>query len=430
VTTLAWTVEVDADPDTTGEFVIGVSLLGGTDVLSATERWITTGPGTVRSISIRRGRTDESRPYDTGVCEVEFDNRTGDFDPDNPYGRYVMGPQQLLTVGTGLRVKASPSSSVTMFTGYVDEPELQDDTFLPTARYTSVDLLARLGETDVPFVEAMGAGNTSKTRAEWLLDQASIPASARSVQAGGRTVLATTGGGKVRAGLERIAAGEAGRFFVTRGGVVVLTWHSLEYFRTPEIEFDDTSSFSYSGIETTSGVLGVRNAATVHRTPPRARDEETGQFAPGPEIPDIGAVDDDSVGQFGRRPVTVDCVLATDADAESLASYLAHRRALPTSRLNKITFPALETMPSVTAQVILELELASMVTLTRHMVDGRSDTWVSIIEGITVDVLARPTRTMVTLWTAPADTAGVFGGTGWFLIGISLLGSSAVLAPF
>jgi len=430
---VTWTVELDADPDTTGQFVIGQSLLGGSDLIAPDERWIdaTSNGNKWRSLSIRRGSSDNGlRSYDAGECIVEFDNRTGDFDPDNPYGFFVMGPQRLLAPGTGVRAIANVTIDATVFTGVIEEPVVRDHDRIPTAVYSSTDLMARLGNLDVPLQGGeTGTGESSSVRANWLLDQAGIPASKRSVQAAGRACLGTTGEGKVRTGLERVAAGEAGRLFVDRAGLVTLTWHDAEYNKTSEVDFTDTTGGTrYSRFETSPGVSGVINTAVVHRTPARARNEETGQFEDGVEIPDVGAADGDSVAVFGPKLVTVECVLLEDADAASLATFLATRRSQPTTRPTLIVPVPLKRMSNAQAQAILELDLGSMVTVVRHTVDGRELMFTATVEGVAIDVT--PGLTTVALTTTASDTAAIFGGTGWFIIGSSLLGGADVLAPY
>lgn len=424
---LGWTVEVDADPSTVGVFVIGSSLLGGPDLLAASPRWVDVGQDVVRSISIRRGRADDSRPYDAGEAVVVFDNRTGDFDPDNPYGHYVMGPLRLLNVGTGVRIRFSGG---TVFQGHVEEPTLSDDPFVPTATYTCVDDLAKLGQVEVPSQGSQtGEGESSSSRANWLLDQAGMPTSVRSVDAYGRQMLGTTGGGTVRTALQRVADGEAGRLFVNREGVVTLTWHDTEYGKTSEVDFTDTGvPVQYMGMQVSPGVSGVVNRATVHRIPPRERDVATGQFVDSPEIPDVVAQDNDSAALYGVRNVTINCDLLDDGEAESLATFVAGRRSQPTKRLTQIVTRPLETYSVTNATRILGLDLGSLVTLSRQTFDGRGLYFQAVVEGIRVDSV--PGATKVTLSTVPADTNQLFGSPGWFIIGASVLGGTDVLAPY
>lgn len=429
-----WTVELDADPDTTGQFVLDQSALDGPDVLGPDERWIAIPGLRVLSIAIRRGGSDGIRPYDAGECVVELDNASGDFDPDNPYGFYVTttpDPEKLLTQGAGLRVKINSTTDAAVFTGYIEEPAIRGHWANPTAVITATDLLANLGGIDVPPQGGQtGTGDTSSVRAHWLLDQAGVPTSKRSIAAAGRQCLGTTGGGTVRTAIERVVSGEAGRFFVSRDGLVTLTWHDAEYTKTSQLDFLNTDSTSpkYTSIETSPGIVGVINQATVKRIVPQVRNEETGQFEAGPELPDMGDVDGDSAALYGTRAVTAEVVLLNEADAASLAHFLAYRRSRPTPRLAQLVSVQPEAMTSIQAQALLEIDLGDLITVTQHTIDGREILWVANIENIAIDHSSPATH--VTFATSPSDTASVYGGPGWFVLDVSALDGPDVLAPF
>jgi hypothetical protein len=241
-------VEIDADPDLTGVFIVGESLLGGADllggsgVIGGSGRWVEVPAGDVASASIRRGRADDSREYDAGTCTVTVYNSSGDYDPDNAQGAYVAGGVNLLTVGTGLRVTLTPRAGGTaavVFTGFIDGFSLDHDQFAPTVAMSCVDWLAMLGRTPIPPMgEGSMSGDTTVQRAAWLLDAAGVPAAARDID-GDRSLLGWAGGGTARSQLERLARGEAGRARVTREGVVALTVHADEYGKWPAVAFTD-----------------------------------------------------------------------------------------------------------------------------------------------------------------------------------------------
>lgn len=166
----------------------------------------------------------------------------------------------------------------------------------------------------------------------------------------------------------------------------------------------------------------------VKRTGPRVRNEETGEFESSVEIPDVIAADDESVAIFGRRQEDIDCVLFNDADALSLATYRATRRSQPTQRLTRLTPQPLEALSATDAQTILNLDIGSLITVVRHTVDGRALTFVVTVEGINIDAVPGVTR--VSLFTAPTDTAAIYGGTGWFVLDTSALDGPDLLSPF
>jgi hypothetical protein len=430
VSVFRWTVELDANPDTTGLFVIGSSLLGGTDTVAPDERWIPVPTLRVLSVSVRRGGSSSNRKYDAGEAVVVLDNTSGDYDPDNPYSPFVMGPRRLLGQGTGLRLSAAGTDPVTVFVGRIEEPAISGHWTHPTVTFRATDLMAELGNIDVPFQGSQtGGGSSSSVRAAWLLDQAGVPESKRDIAAAGRSVLATTGGGKVRDALDTVAAGEAGRFFVDRTGVVTLTWHDAEYGKTSKADYSNTGDGpKYVSLESSPGTVGIVNTATVHRLPPRVRDEVTGQFEEGPDLDDAGAADSDSVALYGIRPTTVDVVLESDLDVAALATYLATRRSVPTQRLLSFESVPLEAMTVPQAQAVLAIDLGDLITLTQHTIDGRQITWVANVESIAWDHDSPMTR--VTFGTSPSDSATLYGSAGWFIVGSSLLGGVDVLAPY
>jgi hypothetical protein len=431
--TVAWSIEVNADPDT-AVFVIGSSLLGaGSDFLSSDDRWVAIPTRHVLSTSVRRGGGSASRSYDAGSAVVVVDNRTGDYDPDNPDSFYTMGDIQLLTEGTGLRVKATSTGSATLFTGKIRSIDLGGHWAAPTATFTAIDLMDDLAATNVPFQLAgsTNVGDTSSDRANWLLQQAAIPPAKRSVQAGGRQLLGMTGEGTIRESLEQIAFGEAGRFYVSRTGVVTLMWHDAEYGKTTKVAWANntgTANPDYQSIEVKTGNTGIINSATVKRESPQVFDEESGEWKDGPQLPDSGAEDSDSVSRYGRRAVTATVMLANDADVDSLATYLASRRSEPAPRMTQLVSVPLEGMTAAQAQTVLQLELGDQITLQQRTIDGRSTDFLATIENIAFDHDSPMTR--ATFATAPSDTSPVFAGTGWFRIGTSLLGSTDVLAPY
>jgi hypothetical protein len=431
--TIAWTVEVNADPNT-AVFIIGDSLLGaGSDFLSSDDRWVAIPTLQVLSASVRRGGGRSNRSYDAGSAVVVVDNRTGDYDPDNPDSFYTMGSIQLLTEGTGLRVKANATGSATLFTGRIRGIKLGGHWAAPTVTFTAVDLMEDLAATDVPFQLAgsTNVGDTSSDRANWLLQQAGIPTVKRSVEAGGRQLLGMTGEGTIREALDQIVSGEAGRFYVSRTGVVTLLWHDAEYGKTTKVAWANntgTANPDYESIEVETGNTGIINSATVKRQSPKVFDEESGEWKDGPQLPDAGAEDSDSVSLYGRRDVTVNVVLANDADVDSLATYLSGRRSEPAPRMTQLVSVPLEGMTTAQAQTVLQLELGDQITLQQRTIDGRSTDFLATIENIAFDHDSPMTRAVFA--TAPSDTSSVFAGTGWFRIGTSLLGGVDVLAPY
>ena len=122
-------ISVAFDTGKQGIFTLGISTLGGTDVLgSFGTTWTTIPASTVRGISIRRGRTREDQSVQPGTCTLTLDNRSGNYDPDNPASPYVWSGYSILTKGLGMRVTAglhNPDGSVR--TNLVTNPSFEID---------------------------------------------------------------------------------------------------------------------------------------------------------------------------------------------------------------------------------------------------------------------------------------------------------------
>ena len=241
----AVTVEMAANPDTAGVFIIGSSLIGGSDLVAAAERWAEVPDTDVYAVSIRRGRRDDTVEHDAGTAVVELENTSGDYDPDNANSRFNPLGQRLLRVGTPIRVAVAPRAGGAaryIFHGSVADFILDHGDVRPTATLVCEDRLADLGRATVaPLPEGSASGDTTADRASWLLDAAGVPAAYRDV-AGARQVLGWSGGGTARSALERLARGEAGRCRVTRDGVLTMSVHADEYGKTPEVVFTDDAA--------------------------------------------------------------------------------------------------------------------------------------------------------------------------------------------
>ena len=71
-------------------FVLDLSVLNGTDILSATSTpaLIVDLTDSTRRISIKRGRNINRDAYEAGTCTVTIYDPAGDFNPQNPASPY------------------------------------------------------------------------------------------------------------------------------------------------------------------------------------------------------------------------------------------------------------------------------------------------------------------------------------------------------
>jgi hypothetical protein len=172
-----------------------------------------------------------------------------------------------------------------------------------------------------------------------------------------------------------------------------------------------TASARYSDLEVLPGSTSLVNASIVTRD----------------GLDDVRAADEESVAVYGHRATTVDVALADDGDAADLADFHANRRSVPTPVVARVD-AVIAREPADTLDALAALDLGSLAQVERTTVDGRPLLFSATVESLDWDL--RPGRQALSLSTAPSDTYGLYGSASWFVIGESLLGGTAVLAPY
>ena len=134
--TNAPTITVEFDVGNKGTFTLGISLLGGTDVLGVGpgSQWVTIPATDVRSISTRRGRTREDQANQPGALLLVLDNHSGNYDPDNPTSTFAWAGHSVLTAGMGVRLSAIWGGvTYVLYRGYCEQVQA-DSSLDATAR--------------------------------------------------------------------------------------------------------------------------------------------------------------------------------------------------------------------------------------------------------------------------------------------------------
>ena len=234
--TNAPTIVVEFDYGNRGLFTLGISPLGGTDVLggSAALNWQPITITDVRRIAIRRGKSQENQAIQPGTCSITVDNFSGNYDPDNAASSFFWYGYSTLVRGMAVRVSAVWSSvTYVLFVGEIED--IATDVSLdPTVTFTAVDQLAGLANVSLSTIIAAYSGDTTAARIGRYLDLAEFPTSQRSLT-GARTMQPTTLGSNVLALCEEAAACEYGRFFIDRNGNAKLI--PYENLKTTTLQF-------------------------------------------------------------------------------------------------------------------------------------------------------------------------------------------------
>lgn len=375
-------------------FTIAISPLGGTDVLGGTAgvNWQPLDSSSIRSISIRRGRTREDQANQPGQLTIVVDNRSGNFDPDNGSSPYQWYGYSTLMRGMGVRVWAAYGSSITynstgvgynstglpytgntnyelLYTGYLESVNT-DSSLDPIVTFVATDALAIISTQTLATIASSYSGDTTATRIGRILDAIGWSTSARSLT-GNRQMQPTTLGSTPLSLCEQATACEFGRFHADRkGNLVLIPYENLKTTPT-RFSLSDTRSagtIEYDMIVTDPGARFLVNQVILT------------QYSGYTQTASTTA----SVNRFGVYQKAITAPLLNDSDAQTMAGYYASRTAFPLTRVDRIEFDGL----GLTTQwaSVLPSELGDQVTVARTTVDGRTLSYTNLIESISHDI--------------------------------------------
>ena len=399
------TITVELDTTKLGAFVLGISPLGGTDVLSdGTTVWSAIPTTDIRTLSIRRGRTREDQAVQAGTLSLILENRSAKYDPDNTTSPYNWNGYSLLSAGLGVRVSATWSGTTyVIYRGYLEQLDV-DQSLDPIATFRFTDALAWIGRQTVSAISSSYSGDTTSTRLGRILDAAGWDSSLRSIS-GSRTMQPTTFGDTALSLGDQIARCEFGRFYADRlGRVTLLPYESL--FSTPSrLSFSDartSGTIEYDTIVTNPGAKYIVNQVTIKQTSSISQTYS----------------DSDSQSRFGIYQKSYDAPLLDNATAGALAAIIASRYSLPKTRVDRVEFDAIGIDSSIWAS-LLQTDLGDNCTVQRTTVDSRTRIFTSLVESIEYDLTPYGWRVGMDL--SPA------AGVAYFTIGSSFLGGSDIL---
>jgi hypothetical protein len=399
------TLTVEFDLGKVGTFTLGISLLGGTDVLGTgtSSNWSALPTADIRAIAIRRGRTREDQANQPGTLSLTLENRSGNYDPDNLSSTYIWNGYSVLTRGLGVRVSATWSGTTyVIYRGYLEQIAI-DASLDPVATFQFTDALAQIGVYSLGTITSSYSGDTTATRVGRILDAAGWSASLRNIS-GSRTMQPTTLGGTALALSEQANNCEYGRFFADRqGNLTLVPYESLltTPFRFTLSDSRASGTVEYDIIKTAPGAKYLVNTVTLNQT------STTSQTA----------VNSTSVIRYGTYQKAVDAPLLDNSVAASLAQVYADQNALPATRVERVEFDAIG-LSTVWAS-LLQTDLGDNVNVERTTVDSRTRIFISIVESLDMDITPENWRVGMNL--SPSKRSGVF------ITGTSLLGGTDTL---
>jgi len=400
------TITVEFDTSKIGSFVLGISQLGGTDVLTAGgagTTWTAIPTTDIRAIAIRRGRTREDQANQPGSLTLTLDNRSYNYDPDNSASTFIWNGYSILSAGMGVRVSATWSGTTyVIYRGYLEQLDV-DESLDPVATFQFTDALAWIGRLNVASVSSSYSGDTTATRVGRILDAIGWDASLRNLT-GSRTMQPTTMGSSALSLSEQAARCEFGRFYSDRQGNLVLLPYESTFTTPNRISLSDTratGTIEYDTIATNPGAKYLVNTITIQQTSTASQTY----------------ADTTSIARYGVFAKSYDAPLLDDATAYTLATIIGDRYDLPKTRVDSVEFDALGVgtqWPS-----LLQTDLGDNVSVQRTTVDNRTRVFASLVESLNHDIT--PSN-----WRVSMDLSPSTGGE-YFILGSSLLGGTNVL---
>ena len=403
--TNAPTISVDFDLGNKGYFTLGISTLGGTDLLGApaSTQWTTITTSDIRKLNIRRGRTREDQANQPGVLTLTLENYSSQYDPDNSSSSYQWNGYSILTKGMGVRVRATWSSTdYVIYRGYLEQLDT-DMSLDPVVVMQFTDALAKIASYTVAEISPSYSGDTTATRVGRILDAAGWDASLRSLT-GSRTMKSTTYKATALALSEEANNCEYGRFYADRqGNITLIPYESLltTPYRFTLSDSRASGTIEYDSISTNPGAKYLVNTVVL------TQDNSNSQTA----------TNTTSIVRYGVAQKLVTAPLLDNGTALTMAQIYADKNALPSTRVDHIEFDALGI--STLWSSLLQTDLGDNVNVERTTIDSRNRIFTSIVESIDIDIT--PFSWRVGLDLSPSAR------TGLFILGTSTLGGSDTL---
>ena len=267
----------------------------------------------VRSVSIRRGRADETTSIDAGTANVVLDNRLRLFDPTapasvSPYGPSIL-PRKEILVKLG---------NQTVFSGQVEDWDLN---YTPGGESVAVakasDGFTLLSERNL----ASGAGATglsssviyeTASAADWPLSRVSLDEGTATV--GVHTIQNNQ---KALPYLQKISNTEQGLIFVGKDGALSFRDRISPRRNTRPVFADDGSGIRFRNIEISYGTEFLYTQVLVNYPAGTASAQSAST----------------SIVNYGIRELTLDTFLPDGTEAGIIGAFLAGRYGEPTFKI-------------------------------------------------------------------------------------------------
>ena len=330
-------------------------LSGGTAVTDITS--------SVAQVSVSRGRSDETEPFQTGRATLTVRNLDGTFDPAGTTFRLR---DDIVVYWTG------NGTAIPVFSGFVEDVTLGYDlSGDATVQVTCSDGLALLANQTI--VEEAVSAEQSGERVQTVLANGGVswPAGT-AIDTGISELAAGTATGNALQYLRQVEESEQGYLYVDRAGTLTFrNRHTTLNNPIAGSQFsDDGAGIPYEQVERFSGARSLFNKVTGELEDGTAREAD----------------DLTSQAEFSIRTLGLGTVLLRTAGVlEEFVEYLLNQFSEPTTRVDRLTVN-LDRLSAANQQQLAEFELVDICDV-EFTPPGRSQfTDELLVQGITHSV--------------------------------------------
>jgi len=382
--------------------IIGVSSFAASDVLIPA---VDLTPD-VYSIAIRRGRNVMKDQYDAGTAVVRVLDPLGYFNPQNPDSPYF----GYLVPLRKLRISATTATADHfLFSGYVSDYKY----FFPTGQETAyVDILCTDGfrllqMSQVQTIADSGAGQTTGTRINKILDDVQFPTSMRQISTGDATCLADPATVRITLdALKNVEFSEGlGAFYMSPDGTAVFKSRTevTSSLGDTSIVFNQTTGIPYNNLKYAFDDKLIINDVKFNRI--------------GGTVQNVFS--QDSIDKYFPHALTQENLVAeTDAQVLGAAQNYVNTRRETTIRIDEMTVDLLDT--AVPTDTMIGLDYFDNLDITNVTQEGSTIQKVLQAQGFAWDIT--PNKMNVTITTLePIIDGFIIGSSNYGKIGISTM---------
>jgi len=359
----------------------------------------------VRSIKIERGRNVQSDTYIAGTAVIRVYDATGAWNPQNPSSPYY----PYLVPLRKIRISATTATTQHfLFSGYTTEYRYSYD---QSEQMGYVDIYVADGFrlfnlAQVQTVADSGAGQTTGTRINKLLDAVSFPNGMRTVSTGDSSCQADPGTLRTALdALKNVEFSEQGALYCDPAGTLVFKSRDevVSSIAGTPIEFNQTTGIPYKQVVFAFDDKLIINKSSIQRIGGTAQTYENA----------------DSVARYFPHQFSAqDLVIDTDANALNIAATFVQTRANTTIRIDSMTVDLLDT--DVPTDTMIGLDYFDVVKITNEQPDGSTIVKTLQVQGMAWEITANKMTCQVTT-LEPITDGFVIGSTERGIIGVSAM---------